>query len=485
MPLVLGIDLGTTTITSIALDTATGQQTACHSVLTPPPLPRPEGPEAGRREWDVAGLTARASACLQTLTASIGVRGASLAGLGITGQQHGTVVLGPDLQPLGPFINWQDQRGEERGPEGRTWTQTAVARVGEAARERTGCRLATGYLALTLFWLREHGLLPEGALACFLMDHFAALLTGRRPVTDPTCAASSGALHLPRGDWDDDILAALGLPRSLFPEVRPSGEFLGEVRPEMAQASGLPAGLPVFVGIGDNQASFLGSVARPEETVLVNVGTGGQVARWSPQPVQAPSLEARPFPGEGFLVVAAGLSGGAMYACLERFFWSVGHDLFGLRPADPLYDVLNDLAAGIPAGAGGVRCEPFFAGTRGQPELRGGFSGLSLDNFTPAHLTRALLEGMARTCGEGARALADLLGSPPKRLVGSGNGIRANRLLARLIAAELGLPLHVPTHTEEAARGAALVAAVGAGLLADFRSAGSWIDYQDPLFPEG
>jgi sugar (pentulose or hexulose) kinase len=132
-----------------------------------------------------------------------------------------------------------------------------------------------------------------------------------------------------------------------------------------------------------------------------------------------------------------------------------------------------------------VRCEPFFAGTRAQPDLRGGFSGLSLENFTPAHLTRALLEGMARTCGEGAREIADLLGGPPRLLVGSGNGIRANPLLARLIAAEVGLPLWVPSHTEEAARGTALVAAVGAGLLPDFRSAGSWITYEEPLLPEG
>src|SRR5262249_28983129 len=157
-----------------------------------------------------------------------------------------------------------------------------------------------------------------------------------------------GAFHLTRGDWDDDTLAALGLPRSLFPDVRPSGARLGEVRPELARSTGLPTGLPVFVAIGDNQASFLGSVARPEDAVLVNVGTGGQVARWSPRVVQSPALEARPFPGGGYLIVAAGLSGGAMYACLERFFQGVGRELFGHEPTAPLYDVLNRLAARIP-----------------------------------------------------------------------------------------------------------------------------------------
>src|SRR5262249_9923003 len=159
--------------------------------------------------------------------------------------------------------------------------------------------------------------------ACFLMDYFTALLTGKSPVTDATCAASGGVLDVGRGDWDTPSLEALGLPRSLFPDVRPSGEVLGAVTTELGEATGLPAGLPVCVGLGDNQASFVGSVAEPGESVLVNVGTGGQVAAYCPGFVHDSLLETRPFPRGGALLVWAGLVGGRSYAVLEGFYRQV------------------------------------------------------------------------------------------------------------------------------------------------------------------
>src|SRR5581483_2061435 len=131
-----------------------------------------------------------------------------------------------------------------------------------------------------------------------------------RPVTDPTCAASSGAFDVSRGDWDAQTLAALELPTALFAEIRPSGDRLGGLTSAMAEATDLPAGLPVFAGIGDNQASFLGSVADRDDTVLVNVGTGAQVSAWCDRFQHDPLLETRPFPKQGFLLVCAGLSGG-------------------------------------------------------------------------------------------------------------------------------------------------------------------------------
>ena len=131
-------------------------------------------------------------------------------------------------------------------------------------------------------------------------------------------AASSGVFNLLTNDWDADCLSRMDLPRSLLPDVVPSGSLLGPLTPQAAERTGLVAGIPVFGGIGDNQASFLGSVASRDDSVLVNVGTGGQVAMWSADFVHDRALETRPFPGGGFLLVAAGLSGGAAYATLDR-----------------------------------------------------------------------------------------------------------------------------------------------------------------------
>jgi len=233
----------------------------------------------------------------------------------------------------------------------------------------------------------------------------------------------------------------------------------------------LPAGLPVCVGIGDNQASFLGSVAEPADAVLINVGTGGQISVWVDEFHYDPALETRPFPGRGYLLVSAGLVGGRSYAVLEQFLHVVGRKFFGAVGNESLFAEMNRLAGAIPAGAHGLRCEPFFTGTRRQPDLRASWTGVTVENFTPGHMARALLEGMARAFHSSYQEIARASGQSRRRLVGAGNGLRENPLLARVLADEFGMPLATPAHREEAAFGAALAAGVGLGVFADFREA--------------
>jgi sugar (pentulose or hexulose) kinase len=138
---------------------------------------------------------------------------------------------------------------------------------------------------------------------------------------------------------------------------------------------------------------------------------------------------------------------------------------------------MDELADAVPPGADGLRCEPLFTGTRREPARRGLFEGIGVDNFSPGHLTRALLEGVAaqfsdyygemQRCGAGGR----------DRLVGAGNGIRKNRLLRGILQEALGMEMSIPTHTEEAAYGAALLAAVGDGYFDSFEEAGKVIRY--------
>ncbi len=483
MPVVLGVDLGTTTVTALALDTRRGDVLACHTRANEAEVTAAADRARGRSEWDARRIAATACACLGEVAGALGERRRDLAGLGITGQQHGGLLVGAGPEPLTPLINWQDRRALEAHPaSGRTYLQEACARLGEEAPRRTGCRLAAGFLAVTLFWLKENGGLPQGARACFVMDYFAALLTGKAPVTDATCGGSSGVFDTRGGAYDPALVEALGLPRELFPPVRSSGEVLGGLTPALAGATGLPAGLPVCVGIGDNQASFLGSVAERDGSALVNVGTGGQAAVYSADfiPLDDPLLETRPFPRGGYLLVFPGLVGGRTYAVLESFYRQVGVQLLGVPEPGSLYPAMNRLASQAPRGADGLRCEPLFTGTRAEPELRASFTGLSPENFTPAHLTRALLEGMARALHGGYERLARHTAGACRRLVGAGNGLRQNAVLAQAVADEFGLPLRLPAHREEAAYGAALVAAVGTGVCADLTEAGRLIRYETP-----
>ncbi len=452
MSIVLGVDLGTTKITALALDMANGDLLASSTTLNQAETTSAADKALGYSEWDARRIAESGCGCLRDVAGQLHERLGDVSGIGITGQQHGTLLVDAAGTPLTDFINWQDRRAASLVPE-------VLHRAGPERPRRTGCRLAAGYMGPTLFWMKRHGLLPARSLACFLMDYFAALMTGQTPVTDPTCAASSGLLDVTNNAWDVDLLAALDLPAALFPEVRPSGEVIGGLTPEMASATGLPSGLPVCVGIGDNQASFVGAVGDPAGAVLVNVGTGGQVAAFSEGFGFDPMLETRPFPRGGYLLVSAGLCGGASYAALERFFRQVGEAFFGVGSGEPLYALMNRLAEESPSGAGEVVCEPFFNGTRASPELRASWSGVSLDNFTPAFMTRALLEGMARAFRTGYARM----GQGASRLIGAGNGLRENPLLARIVSETFGLPLIFPRHREEAAWGAALVASAGLG----------------------
>ena len=465
MPLTVGVDIGTTKTCALALETETGDVVALGHAETPSADP---GPLAfGRREFDPHAMADAVAAALQQCAVRLGARVGEVAGLAFTGQQHGGLLVDPGLRPLTPFINWQDGRGGEPAPGGGTWLESAAARMGPEAWRVTACRLASGYLGLTLHWLARQGSLPAGARACFTTDYRAALLTGGEPLTDPTMAASSGLLDVRRRAWSAPMLEALGLFEGLLPPLREAGEPLGSLTSDWSRRIGLPSRLPLFVGLGDNQAGFLGSVPSPEGAELVNVGTGAQVARYSaeaPPPVAdlPPELEIRPYPGAGVLVVYAEVSGGRSYAALEGLFASVLEG-FGVTVAkEQVYARMAELAAQAPPGAGGLLCDSRFAGTRSVPSHRGSLTGLSEASLTPACLARAVLEGMAASLHEGSAAITRLVGHPPASLIGAGNGIRRNTLLAQLLSRQFSLPLALPPRSEEAALGAAMVAGWGA-----------------------
>lgn len=477
MPLAIGLDVGTTTITALAVDVASGEIVARCTRPNDAEITAPEDKARGYSEWDARRIAAAAIAALGEMAAQLRPNVRRAAALGLTGQQHGVVLVDEQLAPLGPFINWQDRRAEGLNPaSGRTWLDEVREAAGPSARTRTGCTLSAGYMGTTLYWLTANRRLPAGATACLIVDYLAALLAGRRPVTDPTSAASSGLFDVSQGQWDRATIDALGLAGELFPQVGRGGEPLGLLSSELAAATGLPSGLPVCIGLGDNQAAVFGSVADLENSVLVNVGTGGQVAAFSPRFVSSERLETRPFPG-GYLLVSAGLCGGRTYAILERFFCQVCSMAPGCDAQGSLFEAMNRLAASVPAGADGLRCEPLFTGTRSQPELRASFAGISAENFTPAHTTRALIEGMARIFREGYDEISSALGARRDKLIGAGNGLRENAVLAGAIAQEFQMPLALCERREEAAFGAALSAAVGAGAIESRQAALGWFRY--------
>ena len=480
--MLIGLDIGTTSLSAVALDPASGRQLAHRTIANLAGY----APAPGLAELDLAQLFELTVQCLAELVAQTGLTPAAFQGIGVTGQQHGVALIRPDAIPAAPAITWQDLRVQQPLPCSDTpvLEQFIAAAGGREAFHNTGCLPAAGFLGPSLYWLALQDALPEPPVtACFIPDAVVSFLTGAAVVCEPTLAASSGIFDIRANCWDSNLLERLNLAARLFPPVGQAGDVVGGLRRELAEATGLAPGAAVTIALGDNQASFIGSAQEPPRSLLLNVGTGGQISARTDSFHFIPGLENRPFPGGQYLLIGGGLFGGRSYAYLQRFFQQVGDKLLHADPPSDLYERMTELAASVPAGSDGLRCEPFFTGSRTDPALRASFSGISPDNFTPAHFARALLEGMVSGFYAFFEQMKPVVGTRPL-LVGAGNGVRHNSLLARMLARRFGKPLLIPSHTEEAAVGAAVAAAVGLGLFADLdTAAAALLDYSDAVDP--
>jgi len=467
---VLGLDIGTTTICGVAV-TSSGE------ILTSVEKPNDSvvaGLPTGRVEQDPIRIRERAAEVLRGLTAGTH----SVAAVGLTGQMHGMLCVDSGGRPLGNLITWQDGRCLEPAGGGRNWLESMRARVPEQVWAACGCRPASGYMGSSLYWLFRNGELPTGTVrVSFVQDWIAGVLTGELPVTDPSDAGSAGILDLVKKEWHEDIIRALGFPAKLLPPIRPSGEIVGHVVPHVAAATGLKAGTPVCNAIGDNQASFLGSCNSIDKSILVNFGTGGQISWAVPEFVSVPGMETRYLPHNRYMLVGASLCGGRAFAWLSEVVQSWMRDLGVELDREAIYAKLCSLAASAPSGAEGLSARTLLAGTRADPTLRGSFEGVSLDNFSLANVYRAVLEGMA----EEVAAFYDLASGGAGRghdtVIASGNAVRRNAVLREIISARLKCPVRVPKHREEASYGAALLAGVSAGFWPDLDEAGRNIQY--------
>ena len=475
----LGLDVGSTTLSVVVLDAATGKALLRHTADMACQATSPHDRRRGRSELDLDRLMSLVLGSLAQAAEALGDRAREIHGMGITGQQHGLALLGTDGRPVAPAITWQDRRAEETipGTEESYLSRFISLSGGQDAFSRTGCIPASGFMGLSLFWLQSHDLLPSApVVACMIPDAVVARLTGQPPVTDPTGAASSGIMDIISMQWDWTIIDRLQLPRATLGPIAPTGQLAGRLLPELAGRTGLPLETPVFVSMGDNQTSFLGSVREPAHSLLVNVGTGSQVSVLMDAYHRRPGLDTRPFVGGQYLLVGAGLFGGRSYAYLQDLFREVGAAFYGACGQEKLYDSMTAAASAVPSGSVGLSCAPLFTGTRVDPTVSASFTGITPANLTPGHMTRALLEGMAEQlyglCGDMAPYARGC-----QQLIGAGNAIRRNPLFAEILACAFGLPLRVPAHNESAAIGACLLAGVGSGELATWEAASALVSY--------
>ena len=477
---VIGLDVGTTSVSAVAIEQS-GRQ---HASVTINHHATVSGLSADCAEQNPSLLLAACVAALKQI--STDTQGRTIAGIGVTGQMHSTVLLHSSAQPVGNVITWQDRRSL-REIDGSVLLHQLQTAATENAMLGTGCRLSPGYMGTTLYSVYRLGQLhPDVSQVSFVADWIASQLANREPVTDRSHAASSGLYDLSADDWNADLLAAAAVNRDWLPRVLESGIQIGALCPALASRTSLPLNTPICNALGDNQASVLACLPNSEHDLLINIGTGGQIV-WRVRDFQRrPVLDTRYLPPDSgpsyseqdtpptvtishlghkqrqYMMVGAGLCGGDALAWVNRTIqkWLAA---FGVSLSDA--EIWHRLHQQLDSGeADSLRCEPFFRGTRQNPERRAVFSGIDNENFTPGGVARSVLNGIAQSMFDVYQNSGKPAQSPAKSIVMSGNGARRNPLLVDAVARCFQLPVAVAPVSEEAATGAALLAGSRLGI---------------------
>ena len=431
----LGLDIGTTSICAAVADAAgallfceTAQNDSGDIVQNP------------QRIWEI---------CINILDRAMAAC-PDIAGIGLCGQMHGVLYLDTEGRPVSPLYTWQDESGNNIARGAVSTLPDCNVTYAQALSARTGHAMASGFGCTTLFVHAQTGVIPPAATRiCTIHDWVAMRLCGlTSPVMHASDAASFGLFDLHALHFDMAAIRAASLPEALFPSVTAGFDILGAYK-----------GIPVAVAVGDNQASFLGAAEDPARTVLVNVGTGSQCSlagAYLPPEQLPPGVELRPLCGDQYLYVGSALCGGRVFALAKGFFSRCAEFLGIDLPERAVYAAMDALLKENPPPLETrLRVDTRFAGTRRDPSLRGGLAGLGTDNFTPAHLLWGLVEGIAEELYD----FFGVGGTERELLVGAGNGLRKNAALRQALERRFGMPLAVPPYGEEAARGAAKIAA--------------------------
>jgi len=449
----IGIDTSTTATKALLMDER-GQVLGVASNEYPYDTPQPLWSEQDPSLW----WRATAESIRQVI-AKTGVDAGSVKGIGLTGQMHGLVLLDEKGDVLRPAILWNDQR---------TGSQCDAIRS-KLGREKliqiTGNDALTGFTAPKILWVQEHEpeiwerarhiLLPKDYVRFKLTGEFAS---------DRAGGAGTILFDLAKRDWSAEVLSALGIPAEYLPNTYEGTDVTGTLLSAVAETLGLPVGIPVFGGGGDQAAAAVGTGAVKAGVVSLSLGTSGVVFATTDGPYIEPEGRLHAFchsvPGKWHLM-------GVMLSAAGSLRWH--RDTFA---PDASYDALLKPAADVPAGSDGLLFLPYLTGERTphpDPLARAAFVGLTVRHSFP-HLTRAVLEGVSFGLKDSFELMksAGLENISQVRVTGGG---ARSPLWRQILADVFGKEIVTVNAEEGAAFGAALLAATGSGAFRSVESA--------------
>lgn len=430
---IMGIDIGTTTVSIVLTEAETGKLIARETVEHNSFL------QSSRPEQKIQNPE-RICEIVRELLAKMQGKYGLPDGIGFTGQMHGMLYVDVSGRAVSPLYTWQDGSGEIPLEDGRSCVEIL---------KDTGAA-ASGYGIVTHFYFQKEGQIPKDAVKMTTISDYIAmsLCDNTVPVIGLDMAASWGCFDLEKQEFLYEALEKTGVDTSYLPEVKKGHFLLGKTRD----------GVPVMGTIGDNQASLFGSVRDLKDTVLLNIGTGSQISFVTEDFVKCRgSVELRPCTENNYILVGASLCGGRAYAILEQFYREISGTDSGTKMYSRMQQQAEDFLEKYGKEAA-WKVDTAFSGTRNDPSRRGMITGIGVENFHPGALTAGVIYGILGELHEQYEQMCQLTGKKSTRLAGSGNGIRRNPLMRKLAEETFGMPMYVSEYEEEAAYGAALCA---------------------------
>ena len=429
----LGIDCGTQSTKAVLIDAESGEARGVASAPHRLDL-RPDGTsEQNPADWIDAAVAAVRAVLAQVTPGEV-------RGIGLSGQQHGLVVLDAAGAPVRPAKLWNDTT---TGPECALLTDALGG--AEASIAATGNRFLTGYTAPKLLWLRRHepDRYADATRFCLPHDYLNLWLTGTF-ATEPGDASGTAYFDVRERRYADAVLASIDPDRdwsTALPPVAESLSTIGELRPATADRLGLASGIPVSAGGGDNMCAALGVGAVDEGALVVSLGTSGTAFGRRDEPAVDPMGEVSAFcdSAGGWMPL------GCVLNCAGVVDWA--RSLTGGIS-------LESALGASPPGASGLTLLPYLVGER-TPDLRrasGALAGLRIDH-DGNDLVRAAVEGVTFGLAFALEALGRT-GTRAERLLLVGGGGRSDAW-AQLVADATGMPVERPAVGEAAAAGAA------------------------------
>lgn len=452
MKLLLGIDLGTSSVKAIIITDSgimLSKASEEYDIISTNKVFKEQNPNTW---WE------KTCECIRKVISKIPYKNYNIEGIGLSGQMHSLVILDKKYTPIDSAIIWCDQR-----------SSTEVNEINDLLTDNDFSNIllnsvTTGFQISSLLWVKKNEYQKYRKIRYVISakDYIRYKLTGEIG-TEPSDASGTLLFDVNHKKWAYTIMNKLGIDTEIFPKIYSSSSIVGYITKLAEEKCNIPVGTPVICGGGDQPVQAVGNGIINEGVLSSTIGTGGQLLTVINKPKYDNKYRTHTFAHiipEKWYIMGASLASGLSL----KWFCS------NILKCNSFEKVDEYSKKNIP-GSNGLLFLPYLIGERTpymDPKAKGIFFGLTIDhNYT--HMAAAVLEGIVFALRTSYEIIKEL-GIKIERVVASGGGSRSN-LMLQIQANIFNLKVYKSTIEEQAGVGAAILAGVGSGVYKSFKEA--------------